>query len=64
VEAGLLSQERLDNYNKLKREIIYNLMRRDAQYKNKRSKFSKNISRRAKQIKKSRESAGDKYLGA
>jgi ribosome biogenesis GTPase len=63
VKDGLISQERLDNYNKLKREIIYNLMRRDAQYKNKKSKYSKNISRRAKQIKKSRESAGDKRLG-
>ncbi|MFZ2454884.1 MAG: ribosome small subunit-dependent GTPase A [Candidatus Altiarchaeia archaeon] len=63
VKEGLISQERLDNYNKLKREIIYNVMRRDAQYKNKKSTRSKNISRRAKQIKKSRESAGDRYLG-
>ena len=64
VKDGLISQERLDNYNKLKREIIYNLMRRDAEYKNKKNKFSKKINRRTKQIKKSRESAGDKYLGA
>jgi ribosome biogenesis GTPase len=63
VKDGMLSQERLDNYTKLKREIVYNIMRRDAQYKNKKSKYSKNISRRAKQIKKSRESAGDKYMG-
>ena len=63
VSEGLISEDRLDNYHKLKREIVYNLMRRDEQYKNKRSKFSKNVSRRAKHIKKSRESAGDKYLG-
>lgn len=63
VSDGLISEERLDNYHKLKREIAYNLARHEAQYKNKRSKFSKKVSRRAKHIKKSRESAGDKYLG-
>ena len=64
VSEGLIPEERLDNYHKLKREIAYNLTRHEAKFKNKRNKFSKTVSRRAKLIKKSRESAGDKYLGA
>jgi ribosome biogenesis GTPase len=63
AEEGLVTEERLASYHKLKREIAHNLMRHEAKYKNKRSKFSKAISRRAKQIKKSRERSEDKYLG-
>jgi len=64
VNGGLISKERLDNYHKLKREIAHNLMRHEAQFKNKRNKFSKTVSKQAKLIKKSRESTGDEYLGA
>lgn len=59
VDEGEISEKRLENYNRLKREIEYNAQRHDARFKNKRSKFWKNVSKKAKLIKKFREDVGD-----
>lgn len=60
VNDGIIPEKRLENYHKLKREIKYNLSKHEARFKNKRSKFWKNISKQAKLIKKSRESVHGK----
>ena len=52
VTEGIISEERLNNYQKLTREIDYNLSRQDTRFKNKRNKFWKNVSKHAKLIKK------------
>ncbi|MBU0761534.1 MAG: ribosome small subunit-dependent GTPase A [Candidatus Altiarchaeota archaeon] len=56
VSEGKISEDRLKNYHKLKKEIAHNLSRHEKQYKNKRGKFWKTISKKSKLIKKSRES--------
>ena len=63
VNSGAIPVERLKNFLKLKREIAYNLSRHEEKIKNKRSKRWKTISKQARRIKKSRENAGDEYLG-
>jgi ribosome biogenesis GTPase / thiamine phosphate phosphatase len=55
VEEGQIPEERLKSYQKLKREIAYNLFRRDDKSKNKRGKFWKTVSKQSKLIKKSKE---------
>ena len=55
VNEGLIPEDRLKSYHKLKREISYNLSRRDEKSKNKRGKFWKNISKKSKLIQRSRE---------
>lgn len=54
VSEGVISENRLNNYRKLAREIEYNLSRHDAHIKNKRDKFWKKVSKQAKMIKKER----------
>jgi len=55
VNDGLIPEDRLKSYHKLKREIAYNLSRHDEKSRNKRGKFWKNISKKSKLIQRSRE---------
>ncbi|MFH0862228.1 MAG: ribosome small subunit-dependent GTPase A [Candidatus Altiarchaeota archaeon] len=50
VNDGLIPEDRLKSYHKLKREIAYNLTRHDDKFKNKRGKFWKNINKTSKLI--------------
>ncbi len=62
VKGGLLSEERLGNYHKLKREIACNLARHEEQYRKKRKNFRRPYANRHNSTKKAGESAGDEYL--
>jgi ribosome biogenesis GTPase / thiamine phosphate phosphatase len=53
VEEGRIPGERLKSYQKLRREMAYNLSRRDEKSRNKRGKFWRTVSRQSKLIKKS-----------
>jgi len=52
VEDGTVSQERLDSYHKLKREIDYNLTKSEDRFSNKRSPFWKKVSKLSREIQK------------
>ncbi len=64
VAEGRITEDRLINYHKLKREIAYNLSRHDAQFKNKRGNFRKTISKKSKLIQKDKGNAPEEWLGA
>ena len=58
VENGAVPGERLDSYHKLKREIYHNLTKSDERFKNKRSRFWKQISKQARKIQKNNRKNG------
>jgi len=55
VKEGKIEERRLGNYQKLSKEIAYNLTKHDARFQNKRNKFWKNVSKLRKEIKSRRE---------
>ena len=59
VNDGLILEERLKNYHKLKREIVHNLFKHEARFRNKRNKFWKTVGKQAKLVKKSKEPAAE-----
>lgn len=64
VTEGRITEGRLKNYYKLTREIAYNLSRHNDQFKNKRGKFWKTVSKQSKLIKKTKENIQDEGLRA
>ncbi len=55
VGDGTIAVKRLENYQKMQKEIAYNMSRYDVVERNKRKRFWKNISKQAKMIRKIRE---------
>ncbi|MFH1054626.1 MAG: ribosome small subunit-dependent GTPase A [Candidatus Altiarchaeota archaeon] len=64
VSEGRITEGRLINYHKLKREITYNLSRHEKQFKNKRGKRWKTVSKQSKLLKKDKGSIQEEWLGA
>jgi ribosome biogenesis GTPase / thiamine phosphate phosphatase len=62
VDEGRITEGRLNNYHKLKREIAYNLSRHEKQFKNKRGKSWTTVRKKAKLIKNSQEDMGETIL--